>query len=62
MKTIEIIVDKQGCSRLETKGFTGTSCREASRLLEAALGTTANDTNTAEFYSAGQSMTETARE
>ena len=37
MKTIEITVSSQGEARLQTKGFTGSSCREASRLLEQAL-------------------------
>lgn len=37
-KTIEILISSTGEARLETKGFEGASCREASRLLEAALG------------------------
>ncbi|MDB5351992.1 MAG: hypothetical protein JWN86_3239 [Planctomycetota bacterium] len=40
MKTIEITIDPRGKSRVETKGFTGPSCREASRPYEEALGAT----------------------
>ena len=49
-RTIEITVSPQGETKLETKGFSGSSCREASRLLEPALGTKANEQLTAEFY------------
>jgi hypothetical protein len=49
MKTIEITVSSQGEARLQTKGFTGSSCREASRLLEQALGDVQSDTPTAEM-------------
>ena len=37
-KTIEIIVSPSGQSRVETKGFTGAECREASQFIEQALG------------------------
>ena len=37
-KTITIIVAPDGKTKLETDGFTGSSCREASRFLEDALG------------------------
>ena len=50
MKTIEITVDPQGGTRVETKGFTGPSCRDATRLLERALGVVESDTPTAEMY------------
>ena len=50
MKTIEIVIAPNGQSRIETKGFAGSQCREASRFLEAALGTTTSETLTAEFH------------
>ena len=50
MKTITILVSPDGKTRVETKGFTGDSCREASRLLEAALGRAAHEQLTAEFH------------
>lgn len=50
MKTIEIIVSPTGESRLETRGFQGSECREASRFLEAALGQQTSETLTADFH------------
>ena len=38
MKTIEIIVSPSGQVRIETKGFSGSECQEASRFIEQALG------------------------
>jgi len=50
MKTIEITVGPKGETKVETRGFTGGACREASRFLEQALGGKASETLTAEFY------------
>jgi Protein of unknown function (DUF2997) len=50
VKTIEITVDPKGQSKVETKGFTGGECREASRFVEQALGTRSAETLTAEFH------------
>ena len=50
MKTIEIIVDAKGESTLQTKGFAGASCRDASKFIEQALGAAQSDTPTAEMY------------
>ena len=50
MKTIEITVDPRGQSRIETRGFTGGGCREASRFIEQALGQRTGETLTTEFY------------
>jgi hypothetical protein len=50
MKRIEIIVDPQGNTRLETRGFAGAACREASKFLEEALGSRTGETLTAEFH------------
>ena len=52
MKTIEIIVDAKGEATVQTKGFSGPSCREASKALEQALGVVQSDTPTAEMYQA----------
>ena len=51
-KTIEIIISPKGESRVETKGFAGSGCRDASRFLESALGKTTSETMTAEFHNA----------
>ena len=56
MKTIELVVSPNGETKLETKGFAGESCREASAFLEVALGTKATDRPTTEaFTAAGES-------
>ncbi len=56
MKTIEIVIDPAGEARLQTRGYSGPSCRDASRLLEQALGIVQSDTPTTEMY---QSQTQT---
>jgi hypothetical protein len=50
LKTIEIVVSPKGESHIETKGFTGTSCQEASRFIESALGKRAGGTLKPEFH------------
>ena len=50
MKTIEITVGPRGETKVETKGFSGGACREASRFVEQALGRKTAETLTAEFY------------
>ena len=50
MKVIEITVDPAGQTKVETKGFTGGECREASRFVEQALGQKTAETLTAEFH------------
>lgn len=52
MKTIEITVSPTGESRIETKGFAGSECRQASLILERALGRVTTERLTAEFYAA----------
>jgi hypothetical protein len=49
-KVIRVIVGPKGETRIETKGFSGTDCREASRFLEQAVGQPVNEQLTAEFY------------
>ena len=50
MRIIEITVDIKGHSKVETRGFTGGECREASKFIEQALGQRADEKLTAEFY------------
>ena len=38
MKIIEIVVSPAGQTQVETKGFAGAECRQASEFLEQALG------------------------
>jgi len=49
-QTIEIIVTPTGQTSLQTLGFTGASCQQASRFLEDALGQKTSDRRTAEFH------------
>jgi hypothetical protein len=49
-KTIEIIVAPDGQSRVETKGFVGGECREASRFIERALGQQEHEQLTTDFF------------
>ena len=50
MKQIEVIVTRSGSTRVQTKGFSGADCQEASRFLEAALGRCIDETLTPEFH------------
>ena len=50
MKTIHIIVSPQGQATVQTQGFTGPACREASRFLEQALGRHVSEQLTSEFH------------
>ena len=51
-KIIEIIVSPQGQAKIETKGFAGGACRDASRFLERTLGSRLSEQLTAEFHQA----------
>jgi hypothetical protein len=50
MKTIEIVVSPKGESKIETKGFSGAGCQEATRAMEQALGAKTSETLTGEYY------------
>lgn len=50
MKTIEIVVSPTGETRVETKGFAGSDCRQASEFIERALGSRVGERLTTEFY------------
>jgi hypothetical protein len=50
MKSIEIVISPKGETTVQTKGFIGGSCREASRALEEVLGVKAEERMTGEFY------------
>ena len=52
-KIIEIIVSPTGQTKIQTKGFAGASCRDASRFLEEALGAKTSEQLTAEFHHQG---------
>ena len=49
-RVIEVIVSPQGETQVQTKGYLGSDCLEASKYLEQALGVATSDRNTDEFY------------
>lgn len=53
-KTIEITVSPTGQSSVQTKGFVGGECRDASRFIAEAIGQRVNETLTTEFHQAAQ--------
>jgi hypothetical protein len=54
-KKIEITVSPEGVTSIKTSGFTGGSCRDATRDLERALGVSGRESLLPEFY--GQTST-----
>ena len=50
MKIIEITIAPDGTAKVETKGYTGISCRDGSRFMEEALGTKQSEQLTADFH------------
>jgi hypothetical protein len=56
LKTIEIIITPNGQSRVETKGFIGNECRQASRFVEQALGQQTDEQLKAEFHQSATSQ------
>lgn len=53
-QTIEIVVSPNGQTTVQTKGFAGSACRQASKFLEDALGSRTSEQLTPEFYQQAQ--------
>jgi hypothetical protein len=49
-KTIEITVSPEGATSIKTSGFTGSSCRDATRDLKRALGVAGKESLLPEYY------------
>ena len=49
-KTIAITVSPEGAVSIKTTGFTGSSCKDATRELERALGVASEETLLPEFH------------
>ena len=49
-KTIETTVSPKGETTVQTKGFAGSECRQASEFIEKALGQRTGEQLTAEFH------------
>ena len=50
MKTIIVTVAPTGQTKVETRGFVGSECQQASKFLEAALGLRTGEQLTPEYY------------
>jgi hypothetical protein len=49
-RTIEITVSPEGSVSIKTQGFTGSSCKDATRDLERALGVSGRETLLPEYF------------
>ena len=56
-KIIEVTVSPAGETKVETKGFVGNTCRDASKFIEQALGTQNTETLKAEFHQVQPTIT-----
>ena len=62
MKIIEITVTADGESKVETSGFIGAECRDASRFIEQALGVTKREKLKSEFHQSQCSNSQRTRQ
>ena len=49
-RTIEVTVSPEGATSIKTSGFTGGSCRDATRDLEKALGVSSRESLLPEYF------------
>jgi hypothetical protein len=49
-RIIEVVVSPTGETTVQTKGYAGADCIQASRFLEQALGVATSDRKTAEYH------------
>jgi hypothetical protein len=49
-RLIEVTVSPTGATTVQTRGYAGANCQQASKFLEEALGVVATEHKTAEFY------------
>jgi hypothetical protein len=54
-RVIEVIVSPQGETLVQTQGYVGGECLQASQFLEQALGVVLAERKTAEFFQTQQS-------
>lgn len=58
-RIIEILVSPTGETTLQTRGYAGADCQQASKLLEHALGVKTNERLTPEYYESQPQKLET---
>ena len=56
---IEVTVSPQGETKIQTKGYEGSRCQEASKFLEQALGLVTAEQKTSEFYASAPAEQQT---
>jgi Protein of unknown function (DUF2997) len=49
-RIIEVTVSPKGETSIQTKGYAGADCLQASKFLEQALGVVAHESKTSDFY------------
>jgi hypothetical protein len=59
---IEIVISPTGQATVQTKGFSGPTCRDASKFLESALGQPVGEQLSAEFYQAATANHQTQQQ
>jgi len=53
-RIIEVTVSPKGEVTVQTKGYQGNDCQQASKFLEQALGVVATEHKTAEFFNTSE--------
>jgi hypothetical protein len=61
-KIVEVVVSPKGETTVQTRGFVGSACLQASKWLENALGIATDDRKTAEFYQPTETQQQEAQE
>ncbi len=51
-RIIEVIVTVKGETSIQTRGYVGSDCLQASKFLEEALGAVTQEVKTSDFYAA----------
>jgi len=49
-RIIEVVISPTGETTVQTKGYAGSDCLQASKFLEQALGVTTTERKTAEYH------------
>ena len=56
MKIIEVVISPKGETSIQTRGYAGGDCLQASKWLEEALGIAQAERKTPEFYESAQTQ------
>ena len=60
-KQIIIVISETGETTVQTKGYTGPACKDASRFLEEALGTKTAEQLTPEYHQQAKTKNQTTQ-